>query len=99
MFWTVKGIETAEEERAEVVRASTGDRLYAVGYHHQGGERCDLVRPTDLTTRPSLTAGDWGERMSLAAALVNSGRPVIGRYSWSVAGSVVRISVACVRAK
>ena len=37
--------------------------------------------------------------MSFAAALVNSGKPVIARYSWSSAGSVKRISVACICAE
>jgi hypothetical protein len=35
--------------------------------------------------------------MSFAAALVYSGRPVIGKYSWSTVGSFRRISVTCDR--
>ena len=35
LLWSIEGVETAEEERAEVVRACTGDSLYAVGYHKE----------------------------------------------------------------
>ena len=37
LFWSVEGVEAAEEERAEVVCACTRDSLYAVEYR-QGGE-------------------------------------------------------------
>ena len=56
-LWSVVGVESAKEEGAEVVCARTGDSLYAVEYH-QKGEIRDLVRPTDLATRSSFTAGD-----------------------------------------
>ena len=36
LLWSIEGVETAEEERAEVVRPCTGDSLYAVGYHEEG---------------------------------------------------------------
>lgn len=55
-----------------------------------GSEIC-----TDLATRPSLIAGESLPSINFAAAAVNSGKPVIGRYSWSSAGSFRRISVAC----
>ena len=48
----------------------------------------------NLATRPSLIAGESEPSMSFAAAPVNSGKPVIGRYSWSSVASFRRISVA-----
>lgn len=48
-----------------------------------------------LETRPSAMAGESAPRMSFAAADVNSGRPVMGRYSWSRLGSFSSHSVAC----
>ena len=52
-----------------------------------------------LDTRPSAMAGESVPRMSFAAADVNSGRPVMGRYSWSRAGSFSSNSVACTSAE
>lgn len=47
-----------------------------------------------LTTRFSNMAGESGPRINRAAAEVNSGSPVMGRYSWSRVGSFKSISVA-----
>ena len=43
----------------------------------------------------SLMAGLSFPSMSLCAALVNSAKPAIGRYSWFRSGSLRRISSAC----
>ena len=52
-----------------------------------------------LTTRFSAIAGESAPRTRRAAAEVNSGRPVIGRYSWSRDGSFSRTSVAWYRSQ
>lgn len=54
------------------------------------------VSTTYLATRPSLIATESKPNISFAAAEVNSGRPVIGRYSWSSEVSFSRISFAYV---
>ena len=47
--------------------------------------------------RSSAKARLSAPRMSFAEALVNSGRPVMGRYSWFNVGSFRRISSAYVK--
>lgn len=48
-----------------------------------------------VLTRFSLMAGESAPRINFWAALVNSGRPAMGRYSWFRFGSLRRISSAC----
>ena len=49
---------------------------------------------TYLAARPPVIAGGLVPKSNFAAAEVNSGRPVIGKYSWSKDVSLNKISFA-----